>query len=137
MSHVLEHIGQDPDIFNEIIKEFYRICKNDAIINIAVPHPRHDAFISDPTHVRPITLHSLRLYDQKLNKTWEENKVANTPLGLIHNVNFQIISVQYIVDEKYKKLLDEKQIKENEIKEYAEKYNNVIIESNFKWKVIK
>ncbi len=137
LSHVLEHIGQDPDIFNEIIKEFYRICKNDAIINIAVPHPRHDAFISDPTHVRPITLHSLRLYDQKLNKTWEENKVANTPLGLIHNVNFQIISVQYIVDEKYKKLLDEKQIKENEIKEYAEKYNNVIIESNFKWKVIK
>ena len=137
LSHVLEHIGQDPDIFNGIIKEFYRICKNDAIINIAVPHPRHDSFISDPTHVRPITLLSLRLYDQKLNKTWEGNKVANTPLGLIHNVNFQIISVQYIVDEKYKKLLVEKQIKENEIKEYAEKYNNVIIESNFKWKVIK
>ena len=67
----------------------------------------------------------------------EKNKAANTPLGLIHGVNFQIISVQYIVDEKYKKLLDEKQIKENEIKEYAEKYNNVIIESNFKWKVIK
>ena len=99
LSHVLEHIGQDPDTFNEIIKEFYRICKNDAIINIAVPHPRHDSFISDPTHVRPITLLSLRLYDQKLNKKWEENKVANTPLGLIHNVNFQIISVQYIVDD--------------------------------------
>ena len=137
LSHVLEHIGQDPDIFNEIIKEFYRICKNDAIINIAVPHPRHDSFISDPTHVRPITLLSLRLYDQKLNKKWEENKVANTPLGLIHNVNFQIISVQYIVDDRYKKLINEKKIEEHHIKEYAEKYNNVIIESNFKWKAIK
>ncbi len=137
LSHVLEHIGQDPDIFNKIIKEFYRICKNEAIINIAVPHPRHDAFISDPTHVRPITLHSLRLYDQKLNKTWEESKAANTPLGFIHNVNFQVISIQYIVDKKYKKLLEEKKINENEIKEYAEKYNNVIVESNFKWKVIK
>lgn len=137
LSHVLEHIGQDPDIFNQIIKELYRICKNDAILNIAVPHPRHDSFISDPTHVRPITLLSLRLYDQELNKKWEKNKAANTPLGLIHGVNFQIISVQYIVDEKYKKLLVEKQINENEIKEYAEKYNNVIIESKFKWKVIK
>ena len=79
----------------------------------------------------------IRVGYQKLNKTWEESKAANTPLGLIHNVNFQVISVQYIVDEKYKKLLEEKKINEIEIKEYAEKYNNVIIESNFKWKVIK
>ena len=32
MSHVLEHIGQDLDVFNKIIKEFYRICKNNALI---------------------------------------------------------------------------------------------------------
>ena len=56
LSHVLEHIGQDPDVFIKILKELYRICKNQALINIAVPHPRHEAFISDPTHVRPITV---------------------------------------------------------------------------------
>ena len=28
LSHVLEHIGQDPNVFNSIIKEIYRICKN-------------------------------------------------------------------------------------------------------------
>ena len=67
LSHVLEHIGQDPDVFNEIIKEFYRICKNNALINIHVPHPRHDDSISDPTHVRPITLLGLSLYDKALN----------------------------------------------------------------------
>ena len=27
LSHVLEHIGQNPDVFNNIIKELYRICK--------------------------------------------------------------------------------------------------------------
>ena len=63
--------------------------------------------------------------------------VTNTPLGLIHNVNFKILNVLYIVDEKYKKLLNEKKMSENDIKEYAEKYNNVIKEIKIKWSVIK
>jgi len=137
LSHVLEHIGQIPDVFNEIIKELYRICRNSSLINITVPHPRHDDFISDPTHVRPITLRSLSMYDQKLNKIWEEKNASNTPLGLIHNVNFQILSVNYVLDQRYQKLLNEKKIKENDLKEYSEKYNNVIKEINLKWKVIK
>ena len=90
LSHVLEHIGQDPNIFNEILKEFYRVCKNQAVIDIAVPHPRHDDFISDPTHVRPITLLGLSLYDKSLNEEWAKSGAANTPLGLIHKVNFKI-----------------------------------------------
>lgn len=137
LSHVLEHIGQIPDVFNEIIKELYRICKNGSSINITVPHPRHDDFISDPTHVRPITLRTLSMYDQKLNKIWEEKNASNTPLGLIHNVNFQILSVNYVLDQRYQKLLNEKKITENDLKEYSEKYNNVIKEINLIWKVIK
>ena len=42
-----------------------------------------------------------------------------------------------MVDEKYKKLLNEKKMSENDIKEYAEKYNNVIKEIKIKWSVIK
>ena len=137
LSHVLEHIGQDPNVFNNIIKEFYRICKNQSVIDIRVPHPRHDDFISDPTHVRPITILGLQLYDKELNKKWEEGGFANTPLALIHNVNFKIINVHYIVDEKYEKLLKEKKMSENDIKECAEKYNNVIKEIKIKWCVIK
>ena len=137
LSHVLEHIGQDPNVFNNIIKEIYRICKNQAVIDIRVPHPRHDDFISDPTHVRPITILGLQLYDKELNKKWEEGKFSNTPLAFIHNVNFKIINVLYIVDEKYKNLLSEKKISENEVKEHAAKYNNVIKEMKIKWSVIK
>ena len=51
LSHVLEHIGQNPDVFIYIIKEFYRICKNQALIKIAAPHPNHDDLVADPTHV--------------------------------------------------------------------------------------
>jgi len=137
LSHVLEHIGQIPDVFNKIIKELYRICINNALINITVPHPRHDDFISDPTHVRPITLRTLSMYDQKLNRIWEEKNASNTPLGLIHNVNFQILSVNYTVDQRYQKLLYEKKITEDDLKDFSEKYNNVIKEINLKWRVVK
>ena len=137
LSHVLEHIGQVPDVFNKIIKEIYRICKKDALIHISVPHPRHDDFISDPTHVRPITVLGLSLYDKQLNKIWEEKKAANTPLGFIYDVNFKIISIKYILDNKYFNLLKEKKISEEEIKEYSNKFNNVIKEIKIEWKVIK
>ena len=54
LSHVLEHIGKNPDDFIKILKEFYRICKNQALIKISVPNPRHEDFLSDPTHDRPV-----------------------------------------------------------------------------------
>ena len=116
LSHVLEHLGQAPETFNNIIKELYRICKNETIINISVPHPRHDEFISDPTHVRPITILGLSLYNKKLNKKWEEQKASNTPLGYILDVNFEIISLQYVVDQKYQNLLKEKKFLREKLK---------------------
>jgi len=137
LNHVLEHIGQVPDVFNNIIKEFYRICKKNALIYISVPHPRHDDFISDPTHVRPINITGLDLYNKEFNKIWEEQKAANTPLGFILDVNFKIISVKYILDKKYKILLKQKKISLTEVEEYANKYNNVIKEIQIQWKVIK
>ena len=34
LSHILEHIGQKPDIYNSIMKELYRICKNNAVLKL-------------------------------------------------------------------------------------------------------
>ena len=137
LSHVLEHIGQNPDVFNNIIKEFYRICKNNSVIDIRVPHPRHDDFISDPTHVRPITLLGLKLYDKNLNKQWEKMNAANTPLALIHGVNFVIKDVNYVLEKNYIELLNKKEIDENELQQHVAKYNNVVKEMRIKWTVVK
>ena len=137
MSHVLEHIGQDPDIFNNIIKELYRICKNKSIIDITVPHPRHDDFLSDPTHVRPITIGALKLYDKELNKKWENEGNCNTPLGLIHSVNFKILKADLKLDEKYKKHIIEKKMSQADIIEITQKYNNVVKEMKILWSVVK
>ena len=137
LSHVLEHIGQNPDVFNNIIKELYRICKNNSIVDIRVPHPRHDDFISDPTHVRPITILGLQLYDKSLNERWEKMNAANTPLALIHGVNFNIKDVKYVLEDNYIKLLESKEIDQNELQEYIKKYNNVVKEMKIKWVALK
>jgi predicted SAM-dependent methyltransferase len=68
MHHVLEHLGQQTQIYLRIIQELYRICKSGAKIHITVPHHRSDRFFHDPTHVRPITTVGLSLSTgQKFN----------------------------------------------------------------------
>ena len=82
MIHILEHIGKDSDTFINIMKEIYRICCNNAKIEIVVPHPRNDDFLADPTHVRPITTLGLQLYDKDLNIEWKKAGAANSQLAL-------------------------------------------------------
>ena len=137
LSHVMEHIGQAPNTFNSIIKELYRICKNQTIIDITVPHPRHDDFLADPTHVRPITVLGLSLYDKEKNRQWEKEKAANSPLGLIHNVNFKIIDVRYDLTKDYIKMVKEKKITQEKLFEMIERYNNIVKQIFIQLKVIK
>ncbi len=69
MAHVLEHLGQNPNVFLEIVKEVYRILSHDGIWKIIVPHPRHEDFLSDPTHVRAITKTTMENFDLKKIKS--------------------------------------------------------------------
>ena len=48
--------------------------------------------------MRPITVLGLSLYDQELNKKWERDGNSNTPLGIIHDVNFKIKDVNITLE---------------------------------------
>lgn len=99
---VLEHLGQATDVYLTIFKEMYRVCKHDASIVIEVPHPRHDNFLGDPTHVRPITPQSLTLFDAEQNRAWVDGGVsAATPLGLYIGVDFYIADLLTTVEPYY------------------------------------
>ena len=137
MFHILEHLGKNSDTYISIFKELFRICCNNALIHIKVPHPRHDDFLSDPTHVRPITLQGLELFDKELNLNWQKKNASNSRLALIHNINFKVIKAEIDLEKKYKNLLIEKKISVDEIAEYINQYNNVIKQSYFVLKVIK
>lgn len=126
--HSLEHMGADPKVFLEIMRELYRISAPRCRIEIRAPHPRHDAFIGDPTHVRPITLAMLQLFDRDLNDLWKENGIPNTPLAHYLGVNFKIVGFHQVVSEPYKSQLQRDEITPSEIMRLASERNNVIEE---------
>lgn len=137
LSHVLEHLGESRDVYLGIIKEMYRVCCHGAIIHIMVPHPRHDHFIWDPTHVRPILVESLQMFDRALNLRWIENKWANTPLGYYMGVDLRIKSHQYVLDPLFQKKLADKEITLEQIPELMRTHNNVCQQINVEWQVFK
>lgn len=101
-NHSLEHMCASADRFLALMCELYRVCCDGAIIQIAVPHPRHDNFIDDPTHVRVITPGVLRLFDRKKNDEWKQQRMASTPLAHYLGVDFEITSAQAMLDEPYR-----------------------------------
>jgi hypothetical protein len=138
MSHVLEHLGRTPGAFLAIMQELYRICRDGAEIEITVPHPFHDNFVSDPTHVRPITLMTLALFDREQNLQWRAQGSSNSPLALQCGVDFKIIDFQNRLDPPAMSAL--KQLEERDMMLAQAFFNfgrNLISELYFKLKVIK
>jgi len=99
--HSLEHMGGDPKVFLAIMSELYRIMQPGAVAVIHVPHPRHDHFLSDPTHVRPILPETLQLFDRRLNEAWAANGQTNTPLAFYAGVDFQLIETRIMISEPF------------------------------------
>ena len=91
MSHVLEHLGAGSDVFIRIMQELYRVCRAGAIVRVTVPHPRHDTFLADPTHVRPISPLLFSLFSKKLNAVGGAGP-CQQPLRAVSVVDFELES---------------------------------------------
>ena len=96
LKHTLEHLGGDPETYLGIVRELWRVSRNGATITIVVPHPRHDHFLNDPTHVRPVTPEGLMMFSKAKNREWVEKGIPNTPLGLHLDIDLEIVSVSLI-----------------------------------------
>lgn len=137
MRHVLEHLGETTDSYLSIISEMWRICRHGALVRIVVPHPRHDHFLNDPTHVRPITVQGLEMFSQKRNQEWVRQGIANTPLGLQIGVDFEIVSFDVVPDEPWRGRLKRGEIKSAQLQQAMHMYANVIMETAIVMRTIK
>lgn len=135
--NVLEHLGETTEIYLGILKELYRICTTDAKIHIHVPHPRHDDFINDPTHVRMITPDSFSLFSKSENRKWIEGGFPNSPLGLYLDVDFEIVNTTYFVDPVWAQKRENKEFTESDVYQASRMYNNVIKGTRMILKVVK
>jgi SAM-dependent methyltransferase len=93
LSSVIEHVINSETLF----KEIYRVCKHGAVINIIVPHPRHDWFLTDPTHVKAWHPDSFHHLDREECLGWYFSGSAKTPLAIYWNVDFKVANIDITV----------------------------------------
>ena len=137
MSHVLEHLGADTRVFLNIMKELYRILKNNGKIFISVPHPRSDDFLNDPTHVRPVTPTMMSLFSKKANREALDHNGANTPLALYLDVDLEIEAVSFTMDPAWKVKYDAGIFSDADMEEAVRAYNNVVSEIQMRIRAVK
>lgn len=130
--HILEHIG--PGFFN-MLKEIYRVCKHDAIIDIKVPHHRSEMYYCDPTHVRPITVDMMHLFSKKYNQWHIDTYNSSSGFGLKLNIDLEVVDFRYQPTEKWAKAFEH--MTNEEIEEVVQERNNVFSEVCIIMKVIK
>lgn len=136
-NHSLEHMGHDPNVFLEIIKETYRVSKPDALIYVNAPHPRHNDFITDPTHVRAITPDLFAMFDLELNKQWAAASYSNTPLAIYTGTNFKIVKYQMGLESRYVEQYNSGLLSQATLDTMIAEMNNIVKEFRIVLRVIK
>ena len=104
-THSLEHLGQYTDCFKGIMKELYRVCRDGALVIVEAPWPLHIEYLSDPTHVRPLTPSLFGTMDKSVTDEWERKRWAGTPLSRYWQVDFRITNNEMWADEKTREFI--------------------------------
>jgi SAM-dependent methyltransferase len=121
--HVLEHIG--PGYFH-LLQEIYRVCKPGAIVDVRVPHPRHEYFLNDPTHVRPITVEGMKMFGKKYNRHLMDTQGSTPGLAYRFNVDFELAGFQLAPDPYYADVI--KSSTPEQLERLSREVNNFFIE---------
>jgi hypothetical protein len=100
-----------------------------------VPHHRHDIFLADPTHRRPILIEGMRLFSKKYNYDHIEKHGSSSGLGIAFDVDFEIIETGYTLDPFYEQWIQTVEMSVAIEKERS--CNNFMQETKMKLMVIK
>lgn len=94
--HILEHLY--PAGLMHFMQELHRVCKNGARVKVLLPHPRHDIFLNDPTHVSALLPASFFGFSKKHIEGLAKRGIVLTPLYKHLGVDFDLSAVQYWFD---------------------------------------
>jgi len=144
--HILEHLDVG---FIPLMIEIYRVCKPGAIVDVIVPHHHHEVYFGDPTHVRPITVTMMSLFDKNLMEAnpSADGEPSDSSLAHRYNVNFETIWYDFDYDPFYIPMIERVfQLKEQNMlspddaftfERLMREANNVATNTKIKLQVIK
>ena len=85
------------------MKELWRVCKPDAGVTVILPHPRHDIFLNDPTHVHAIMPGTFAMFSKKHAAHLAKQGMQLTPFWKYLGIDFDLSKVKYWFDPKIDK----------------------------------
>lgn len=128
MHHVLEHLGQAPTVFCDIMREIYRVLAPGGELSLRVPHHRSDTYFGDPTHVRPITPQLLSLFSKRNCEDFVAKHWPNTPLALYLGIDLELTHTNFVLTPYWAHKWSNKMITKDELDYAMSTYNNVVDE---------
>jgi SAM-dependent methyltransferase len=139
LNHVLEHLGASTGSFLGVMSELHRVCRDGALIRINVPHPLHEHYRTDPSHVRPITPQTLSMFSQAECDQAAAAGSPMTPWAHILGVDFELERVETVADARTEALLRERGVlrQGDRPEDFAEIFANLIAEIRIELRVRK
>jgi len=137
MKHVLEHVGADFKVFAAVMRELWRVSETGGLVEIHVPHVRHDTFWSDPTHVRAFTPLTFQMMSKRQNRAWMEARANYTMLAFVMDVDFEVESVSQVYDPAWWAKVERGEMTREALREEAAKSWNVARELQVRLRVVK
>ncbi len=115
----------------------YRICEDDATIEVYVPSPWHWNFTSDPTHVRPVTPDGLNLFSKEHCQHCMDGGCSETPFAMIYDVDLRPYDIVWKYDQMWQNKLDKGEVQHSQMEELHSMYRNVVTEFQIPLAVVK
>jgi hypothetical protein len=105
-------------------------------VDVRVPHPRHDTFLADPTHVRPILPTTLEMFSRAFIADSEQRNVSTTPLAYYHGTDMKLRSANYLLAEHWRQAVLKGELSEREAQAAIDQFNNVCTEIVMVWEKV-
>lgn len=137
LKHVLEHVGATFADFKKVMGELYRITAPGGIIEIHVPHYRHDTWWADPTHVRAFTPLTFQMMSKAQNDIWISKKANYTMLAYQLGVDFEVVEAIQVYDPNWYLQAQEGKITKEQLRSLAETHWGVVKELQVKLRAVK
>jgi len=137
LKHVLEHVGADFATFRRVMQEIYRIAAPGGLVEIHVPHVRHDTFWSDPTHVRAFTPMTFKMMSKRQNREWMARRANYTMLALALDVDFEVESMVQVYEPHWWEKVSSGEMTREALRAKAEEAWGVVRELQVRLRAVK
>ena len=137
MKHVLEHVGADFASFRRVMQELYRVTAPGGLLEIHVPHVRHDTFWADPTHVRAFMPLTFTMMSKRQNREWMAAKANYTMLAFALDVDFEVETMVQVYDPRWPAKVTSGEMSQEALRAKAAESWGVVRELQVKLRAVK